>query len=318
MEKLAVAIDIGGTNIKAGIVSSNGKIVRFDKVPTQANKGFGYTFVLIKELVQKLIDDASAQGSLCGIGCATAGQVDHINGKVVYATNNIPGLCRFEMKKELEAAFALPVMVENDVNAVALGEHWLGAAKDFENFICLTLGTGIGGAIFNNGQIEHGSSSSIGEFGHMSIKYDGIPCNCGNMGCFEKYGSVTALITNFNQRIKDGVTTSVYHTIQGDLSKISGELIFEAKENGDILAKEIIDEYIAYLAIGIVNLVHILNPSAVVIGGGITCMGEKLIQPLRNLIVKRAMPNYTKSLTITSSKLGDHAGLLGAVRGLFL
>jgi glucokinase len=315
MEKLAIALDIGGTNIKAGVVSENGEMIRFDKIPTEANKGFNHTFILIKQLIQKLINEVPRK-DLCGIGCASAGQVDHITGQVVYATDNIPGLTGFEMKKELETVFALPVMVENDVNAVALGERWLGAAKDFEDFICLTLGTGIGGAIYRNGAIDHGATSSAGEFGHISIKYDGIPCNCGNIGCFEKYGSVSALIANFIQHIDNGATTWVYDAVQGDSSKINGELIFEAKANGDILAEKVIDEYIAYLSIGIVNLIHTLNPGAIVIGGGITRMGDQIIQPLKNSITKRAMPNFVKKLVVTNAKLGDHAGLYGAVKDL--
>jgi glucokinase len=317
MRKLAVAVDIGGTNIKAGIVSNDGEMVRFQKVPTQARKGFGYTFILLQEIIGKLLDQAAELGDVCGVGCASAGQIDHINGKVVFATDNIPGLSGFEMKKELEAAFGLPVLVENDVNAVALGEHWLGAARDFTDFICITLGTGIGGAIFKNGKIDHGATSSAGEFGHFSIKYDGILCNCGNRGCFEQYGSVTALINQFIQRVKNGASTSVTENIQGDLTKITGELIFEAQKNGDRLAAETIGEYLSYLSIGIVDLVHILNPSAVVIGGGITRIGDPLIGPLRDSIFQRAMPNFVKKLTVVKARLGDQAGLFGAVKDLF-
>jgi glucokinase len=318
MKKLAVAVDIGGTNIKAGIVSNDGAIIRFEKMPTQAQKGFGFTFILLKQIIAKLLSHAAELGDVCGIGCASAGQIDHINGKVVFATDNIPGLSGFEMKNELESAFGLPVLVENDVNAMALGEHWLGAAREFTDFICLTLGTGIGGAMFKNGKIDRGATSSAGEFGHFSIKYDGIPCNCGNRGCFEQYGSVTALINLFIQRINNGASTSVTDNIRGDLTNITGELIFEAHKNGDRLATEIIEEYLAYLSIGIVNLVHILNPSAVVIGGGITRIGDPLIRPLRDSIVQRAMPNFIQKLTVVEARLGDQAGLFGAVKDLFL
>ena len=316
MARLAIAIDIGGTNIKTGVISSAGERKLFQKIPTHAEKGFGYTFTLIQGQIDSLIGQITEKSDICGIGCATAGQVDHIRGKVVFATDNLPGLSGFEMKQELETVFKLPVMVENDVNAAALGEHWLGAAKQFRDFICLTLGTGIGGAIFRNGTIDHGWGGISGEFGHMSIAYDGLPCNCGNKGCFEQYGSVSALINNLLRRIHDGAPSFIPDMVQGDLSRVNGELIFAAKEKGDRLAAEVIDEYIAYLATGIVNLVHILNPGAVVMGGGITNVGEALMQPLRQAVKAGAMPKFTENLAIIRSELGDYAGLYGAVKNL--
>lgn len=317
MQKLAIGIDIGGTNIKAGLINSGGEALLFEKIHTRTDKRFEYTFSLIKALVQRLLRNAEGKGRVCGIGCASAGQIDHIKGKVVYATDNIPGLGGFELKKELEAAFNLPAIVENDVNAVALGEHWLGAARGLNDFVCLTLGTGIGGAIFRNGGIDYGAGDIAGELGHMCIKFDGIPCNCGNLGCFEKYGSVSALIESFSRRIENGETSLLCDTASGDLAGISGEMIFEAGEIGDKLASSVVNEYINYLSIGITSLLHILNPGAVVIGGGITRIGEKLIRPLREAVKAKAMPKFTENLLITNAQLGDRAGLCGTVRNMF-
>lgn len=318
MENLAIGIDIGGTNIKAGVINSNGEIIIFEKISTQAKKGFSHTFSLVKELIQKLMDLAADKGTICGIGCATAGQVNHVIGKVVFATDNIPGLGGFELKKELESYFNLPVIVENDVNAVALGEHWLGAAKGLEDFICLTLGTGIGGALVRNGSIDYGANGISGEFGHICINFDGPLCNCGNRGCFEQYGSVTALIQNISNRISNGDNSLVYELAEGDLNKINGEIIFEAKERGDKLASIIINEYISCLSVGIVSLLHALNPGGVIIGGGITRMGDKLIQPLHKSIIEKAMPKFSESLIIRNAKLGDNAGLCGVTKDFFI
>ncbi len=318
MESLAIGIDIGGTNIKGGVISSSGEVIISQKISTEAKKGFSHTFLLVKDLIRKLIDQAQDKGKICGIGCATAGQVDHKQGRVVFATDNLPGLSGFQLKDQLHTAFNMPVVVENDVNAVALGEHWLGAAAGLEDFICLTLGTGVGGAIFRRGSIDYGADDISGEFGHFSINFDGPLCNCGNKGCFEQYGSVTALIQSMRQRLSDGEISLVSDLVNGDPQKINGEVIFEAKERGDALASAIVDDYILHLSVGIAGLLHILNPGGVIIGGGITQLGEKLINPLTRNIIEKAMPKFTENLIIKNARLGDNAGIIGVVRKLFI
>lgn len=318
MENLAIGIDIGGTNIKGGVINRRGEVILSDKISTQAKKGFSHTFLLVRELIGKLIAGSAGMGRICGIGCATAGQVDHKLGKVVFATDNLPGLSGFQLKNELHAAFKLPVEVENDVNAVALGEHWMGAAAGLEDFICLTLGTGVGGAIFRNGGIDYGAADISGEFGHFSINFDGPLCNCGNKGCFEQYASVTALIKRMRQSLAEGEISLVSDLVKGDPQKINGEIIFEAKELGDVLASAFVDDYILHLSVGIVGLLHILNPGGVIIGGGITKLGEKLIGPLTENIIERAMPKFTEKLLIKNAGLGDNAGIIGVVRRLFI
>ncbi|MDF2986420.1 MAG: transcriptional regulator/sugar kinase [Eubacterium sp.] len=318
MENLAIGIDIGGTNIKGGVISSKGEVIISDKISTQAKKGFSHTFLLVRELISKLLAESADRGKICGIGCATAGQVDHLQGKVVFATDNLPGLSGFQLKNELHTAFQLPVAVENDVNAVALGEHWIGSAAGLDDFICLTLGTGVGGAIFRNGSIDYGANDISGEFGHFSINFDGPLCNCGNRGCFEQYGSVTALIQSMRQRLSEGEVSLVRDLVEGDPQKINGEIIFEAKEMGDALASAIVDDYLLHLSVGIVGLLHILNPGGVIIGGGITQLGDKLICPLTKNIIERAMPKFTENLLIKNAGLGDNAGIIGVVRKLFI
>lgn len=317
MKKLAIAIDIGGTNIKAGVIAEDGELMAFDRLPANARKGFSFTFGLVSEVIGKLIDGCAGQGRICGIGCATAGQVDHIRGKVVFATDNIPGLGNFELGTELRRLFDLPVAVHNDVNAVALGERWLGAAKDLEDFVCLTLGTGIGGAIYRNGGLDYGANDIAGELGHMVVNFDGPPCNCGNRGCFEKYGSASAFIEGVRERLRNGEKSILYDMVSGELTGISGEMIFEAGEGGDRLASDAVEEYIGYLSVGIASLLHILNPGAVIIGGGISRVGGKLIRPLEKAVKARAMPRFTESLVIAGARLGDTAGLYGAVKDVF-
>jgi glucokinase len=316
MSKLAIGIDIGGTNIKAALIDSTGRATDFSKIPTNAKEGFKKTFISIQELIQKYIDSVG-RDNLVGIGCACTGQVDSISGKVLYAANTIPELSKFELKKELIAFTNLRVEVENDVNACALGEKWLGAARDVENFLCITLGTGVGGAIYKDGGIEHGYKGIAAEFGHMSIDLNGEQCNCGNKGCFERYASVSALIKHFKEELIKGNKSIVTDMVNGNVDNINGEIIFEARASGDTLATKIVREYNEAIVCGTVSLVHIFNPEAVIFGGGITALGDVFIKPIKKELLSRLMPVFREDLIIRRAELGDNAAVCGMARKLF-
>ena len=316
MSKLAIGIDIGGTNIKAALIDSAGRTRDFCKIPTNAKQGFKKTFVSIQKLTQKYIDTVG-RDNLAGIGCACTGQVDSESGKVLYAASTIPELSGFDLKKELQASSNLRVEVENDVNAYALGEKWLGAARDIDNFICITLGTGIGGAIYKDGGIDHGYRGIAAEFGHMSIDLDGELCSCGNRGCFERYGSVTALIKHFKEELIKGSESIVTKLVNGNLDSISGEVIFEAKAMGDILATKIVNEYNEAIVCGTVSLVHVFNPQAVIFGGGITALGDTFIEPIKKQLLFRLMPVFSEDLIVRRAELEDNAAICGIVKKLF-
>ena len=316
MSKLAIGIDIGGTNIKAALVDATGRATDFCKIPTNAKEGFKKTFISIQNLIQRYIDSVG-KDNIVGIGCACTGQVDSVSGKVLYAASTIPELSKFELKKELMAFANLRVEVENDVNACALGEKWLGAAKDIENFLCITLGTGIGGAIYKNGGIEHGYRGVAAEFGHMSIAMNGEKCNCGNKGCFERYGSVTALIKHFKEELLSGNTSIVTEMVNGHTENISGEIIYAARAFGDPLATKIVKEYNEAIICGTVSLVHIFNPEAVIFGGGITTLGDVFMEPIKKGLLSGLMPVFKEDLIIRRAELADNAAICGIVRGLF-
>ncbi|AEY67226.1 ROK family protein [Clostridium sp. BNL1100] len=316
MSKLAIGIDIGGTNIKAALIDSTGSVSDFCKIPTNAKEGFKKTFISIQNLIQRYIDSIG-KDNIVGIGCACTGQVDSVSGKVLYAASTIPELSEFELKKNLVAFTNLPVEVENDVNACALGEKWLGAARDVEDFLCITLGTGIGGAIYKNGGIEHGYRGVAAEFGHMSIDMNGEQCNCGNKGCFERYGSVTALIKHFKEELLNGNKSIVTDMVNGHTENISGEIIYAAKSSGDPLATKIVKEYNEAIICGTVSLVHIFNPEAVIFGGGITTLGDIFIEPIKKELLSRLMPVFREDLIIRRAELGDNAAICGIVRELF-
>ncbi|MBU3144821.1 ROK family protein [Clostridium sp. CF012] len=316
MNNFAIGIDIGGTNIKAGLVDSSGKVYEFSKIPTNAKEGFNKTFISIQRLIEKYIDIAG-RDNLKGIGCACTGQIDSVDGKVLYAANTFPELSGFELKKELVAFSGLEVEVENDVNAAALGEKWIGAARDVDDFLCITLGTGVGGAIYKNGNIDHGFRGVSAEFGHMSINFNGEQCSCGNKGCFERYASVSSLIRHFKEALAKGEKSMVVDMAENDLHNINGEIIFKAQALGDKLATKIVNEYNKAIATGIVSLVHIFNPEAVIIGGGITALGDEFINPIKKDILSRLMPVFSEKLTIRGAELGDFAAICGISKKLF-
>lgn len=303
----SVVLDIGGTSIKYGIVDEDGIIERKAAVPTLAGQGGRALMERIQSLVKELWDTG---GEISSVGVATSGQVDVHTGTVRYATDILPGWTGMPIRSILEEAFHIPVFVENDVNAAALGEAWQGAARGKRDFIMVTLGTGIGGAIVIDGKIYYGSGGSAGEFGHIPIVPGGLLCTCGQRGCYEQYASTAALIKmyeavlNKNQDLSDPCE-----------EKISGEMIFKALEQGDPVACRVIEEWMGYIAQGLAAIVHIFNPDLILIGGGVSRQGASFIRQVEKKVKERIMPSFREMLRIRPAVLYNDAALLGAAWG---
>lgn len=288
-----VGIDIGGTMIKYGLISLDGKISAEGEIPTEAEKG-------IENLLKKIsgIIEVYPKEELLGIAVSGTGQIDGNIGKVIGGNDIIPGWIGTDLVEMLEKKFSLPAVLENDVNCAALGEKWLGAGKEKKDFICITIGTGIGGGIVMNDDILRGDTCVAGEFGHIQIVKNGLECMCGKKGCYERYASATALVKMVKE--KTGL-------------KLNGKEIFERERAGESLFKEIVEEWIDYLTDGLSTITYIFNPSLIVIGGGVTKQGDYLCERINKSLATKIGVNYKKNLSIRFAELGNNAGMLGAV-----
>ena len=283
-----LCFDIGGTFIKYGLCDENFNLLEKDKIPTLAENGG-------QSIIERVIEIIEQYDSIDRVAVSTAGQVDSENGIVVYSTDNIPYYTGMRVKSLIENKTGIPTFVENDVNSAALCEAHFGAAKGVSDFICLTLGTGIGGAIFLNNKLYKGSASSAGELGHMIIHSGGKQCTCGGEGCYECYASASALIKAVNK-----VSPVELNAFQ----------IFEKENIEKPEIRSEIDKWIDEIIVGLVNIIYIFNPSMIVLGGGI--MNEDyIIELIDRKIYTRLMDNF-KNVKIVRPKLGNDAGMIGA------
>lgn len=284
-----LAIDIGGTSTKISMVNEEGVTSNFMEIDSEAMKGAEHLVHNIMSVVEGNYTEFEA------IGISTASQVDSETGTIVYANENFPGYKGMKVQEIFETRFNVPVKLENDVNAAALGEKFFGAGQKFKDFLCLTYGTGIGGAIVINSAVYKGLNGIAAEVGHLVLHQDGVKCNCGCYGCYEMYGSTTALVKaarKLDERYTDG------------------RKIFEGIDAGDVRLEVVLEKWVYEIATGLVSLTHIFNPPAIIIGGGIMEQ-EKLIQMVREK-TKELMIDSFRGVQILKAELGNKAGVLGA------
>ena len=281
-----LAFDIGGTEIKYAVCDENFNLTEKKSIPTNAQEGG-------KRIIERVVEIAKSFENIDRIGISTAGQVDSVKGKIVYATDSILGYTGTEIKTIVEAETGILTAVENDVNSAAIGEAVFGAAKGHDSFICLTYGTGIGGAIYLNEKLFTGNSFSAGEFGHIVTHAGGKSCTCGGCGCYEAYASASALVNSVSEKL--GKT-------------MNGREIFENFDNPEIRC--IIDEWIDEIVIGLKGLVYIFNPSLIVAGGGI--MNESYITDEINAKLQKELMASFRKVKVVKALMGNDANKLGA------
>lgn len=277
-----LAIDIGGTMVKYGLISSDGEILSTDKIETEAEKGLENILNKIDNIFKRY-----KENNPVGIAVSGTGQINGIIGKVIGGNPIIPNWIGTNLVKILEKKYNLPAVLENDVNCVALGEKWIGAGKDLSNFICLTIGTGIGGGIILNNQLFRGENFVAGEFGHILIK----------KGEFEQFASTTALIRLVKERTE---------------KTLNGKEIFDLEKKEIVEYQEVISEWIENLTDGLSSIIYCFNPANIILGGGVIGQGEPLINRIKNSLFKKIGPQFKEKLNIIQAKLGNNAGMIGA------
>lgn len=312
-----IGVDLGGTNIAIGIVNEDFEIVKKGSVPTKPERGADAIVEDMAALSRKLVEELGiTMDDVVSAGVATPGTANNETGVVEYA-NNIPFL-RYPLADKLSALLdGKPVYIENDANAAAKAEAMAGVAKGVPYSVMITLGTGLGGGIIINGKVYSGFNFAGAELGHIVIEKDGRPCSCGRKGCWEAYSSATGLVNITKDRILDaraaGRATSMEEMIGGDLDKVSARTAFTAMKAGDAVAAEVVDEYISYLATGIVNIINVFQPNVLSIGGGICNEGEYLTKPLMEKVWSETYSREgTPQTKIMIAKLGNDAGIIGA------
>ena len=293
-----LAIDLGGTEVKIGLVDETGTVHEKTAAGVAAD---GYRTPIVERMVR--VSEAFLSEhprDIQGIAVSACGQINPATGTVIGTNGKIPhyeGTC---MKAELEKVFGKETAVLNDANAALLGECFAGRAKGLRNVILITLGTGVGGGVLADGRLLSGHRGIAGELGHFTLRADGPACPCGKRGCFEHYAATTALVSRCEAA--------------SGRSGLNGKIIFREAEAGNPIFRTELSSWIQDIAEGLTGLIHIFNPEMVLIGGGVSAQENLLIRPLRELVLKKAMPRFTEGLRIERAILGNDAGMIGAVR----
>jgi len=310
--KPVVAVDLGGTKILAAVVSQDGKALVRKRYDTMANEGVDSVVNRIFSAINDIVNACNMSlTELGGISVAAAGAIDMKRG-IVTASPNLPGWCDVPLRDIIGDRFKTISFLINDAKAAALGEHRYGAGKGAKNLIYLTVSTGIGSGIIIDGKLYFGESGSAGELGHMTIDVNGPLCGCGNRGCWEALASGSALAKDAINRIQGGNKSMITEMVGGNLEKITAETVSIAAERGDSLALDVVLRAAKYLGIGLANVVNIFNPEMIVIGGGVSKMGELLLTPARQEMRTRAFRLAAEAVSIVPAVLGDENGVLGA------
>ena len=301
MTEKYLGIDVGGTEVKLGIVTGAGEVLLDGSFPLRSENVETTVMERILNGVKQFLREQNVEAdSLSGIGVSAAGLIDSKHGRVSGTGANLPGWSGTEVCAELTAEFHLPASLANDARCAILAESWLGAAKGCDDVLGVILGTGIGGGVISGGHLLTGANGYAGEIGHFPFQaLGGEACGCGLSGCFERYASTSALVR----------AASAKNPNWND-----GRAVFSAAAQGDEDALEVLDEWTDRLALGLAGLVHIFNPTLIVIGGGVSAQTELLIDPLRKKVLGAVMPDYAESLDLRPALLGNRAGFLGAVR----
>lgn len=307
-----IGIDLGGTNIVAGIVDSEKNLLVKSGLPTPEKSDGETLAAVMRQAADKALAEVSlSMDDITSVGVGSPGIVDTQTDSIVFASNL--GLKHEPLGEKISRAFdGKPVRLVNDANAAAYGEYIAGSGKDAQSLVMVTLGTGIGGGIIIDGHIVTGFAYGGAELGHLVIDMEGRACACGRRGCFENYGSARGLILTTQAYMRNHPETLMWELCDQSLYKVDGRTAFDAKRSGDAGGEVVIDTYIHHLAVGIGNIINSVEPEVLCIGGGVSNQGDYLIDPLREAVYGQLFPFVEKRPKVVAATLGNDAGIIGA------
>ncbi|MHB8339183.1 MAG: ROK family protein [Ignavibacteriaceae bacterium] len=308
-EKYAIGVDLGGTNVKVGIVSQNGKIIKKVSVETKAQGGPEKVIQQIKKSIDEVLNKNELR--IHGIGIGSPGTVSTKKG-TVEDPPNLPGWGKVNLGKIIQKEFKIDVKVENDANAAAIGEMIFGAGKSYESFVMVTLGTGVGGGIIYNRKLFRGEFGAAGEIGHISIDINGPQCKCGSFGCVETYLGNSYIVKRVQTELENNQSSKIWQLINNDLNLLTPIIIQAALEQGDEYAKGVVQSLGKYLGTALASVGNCLDNGTFIIGGGVGGFGTPLFNSVKETISARVLKPLRKRIKVLPAKLKNDAGIKGA------
>lgn len=308
--KIYGGIDIGGTSIKLGYVAEDGELLCKDNIPI-------HTLPTYQDLIEAVYEKMTAlaaelgNAAIQGYGVGSPGNINSKSGEVVWLQGKLEYLQGQNVIQDLKRKFGKPILFDNDVNTILMGEWQFGAAKNYQNVLGLTLGTGIGGAIIINGKLVHGAHHASANFGYLSMRPDGIPHVCGNAGAVENYASHAGLVDRVKNRLAEGAESSLSARLAADGPEFGFRQVFEESGKGDPLAVELIDDFVKELAVLLANLLLAFDPEAILIGGGIIKAGPAFFKRITDTAKSRIASFPAETIHILPMSLGEYAGIYG-------
>lgn len=307
--KYSIGVDLGGTKVKLGIVTSDGKIIKKLSIPTLASEGPEKSIGQIKKGINSLLKENKKL--IEGIGIGSPGVVSLKKGTVENPPN-LPGWGKIHLGKIIGEEFSLPTFVENDANVAAIGELIFGAGKDLNNFIMVTLGTGVGGGVIYNKKLFRGDLGGAGEIGHITIDYNGPKCNCGSFGCLETYLGNNYIIKNVRTKLESNKDSKIFDLIENDLEILSPKIIHEAFLLKDEFATKVIKDLGTILGYGLASVVNVFDISNIIIGGGVAGFGRPLLKAVNESVKSRVLTSLRPRVKVMEAYLKNNAGIKGA------
>ncbi|MFD2215649.1 ROK family glucokinase [Metabacillus endolithicus] len=310
--KNLIGIDLGGTTVKFAILTEEGQILQKWSIETNIkDNGKNIIPSIVDSINHRIKRNGFSATDFIGIGMGSPGSVDRLKGTVIGAYNLNWDTVQL-VKEQIEAGTNIPFFIDNDANVAALGEQWKGAGEGEGNVAFVTLGTGVGGGIIAERSLIHGSAGSAGEIGHIIVDPDGYKCTCGNSGCLETVASATGIVQLARDMSEKFLDESHLKFLIHDGQEVTAKTVFDQAKLGDVFALTVVDKFYYYLGLACSNIANILNPEAIIIGGGVSAAGDMLLDGVKTYFEKLTFPQVRNSTKVKLAKLGNDAGVIGA------